>query len=631
MNVSQWRDFAPELSPHEGAPTTGALQAWMSQTATDAADVSLAATCLADAWRALFEMDEEARVLACAVWVRTGDDGRLELLGRAGEFDDEDAPDNQAAVVASEQAWPPGAFWIVQGDGAPRDLALQLGLLSEQVAAPSLCVPMGDEGLALLWMDSEDGELSAAWKAPLEACARHGQSLLSFALRLERMNASLHGLAEAVADALDEREPHREGRSRAVAYYAALIAREMGLPEEEIAQIEFAALWHALGRLSVPESVLNADSALSEEQLALVRASSGWGAAETAKRGRDAADCARGAPPKRTLRREWHARRLGGERDSHRRAGVGGRVALCGDDRTPRRPGGRFRLWAARWKMSRRRRAGHSTPKSSAPFCGQWGGASNAKRGRREGEGENRTATISPSPSLLFSPSGSAGSDTMESSLIRVLPACLTQPLPSGWDASDEEYVFETMPGVDVLDAIVLALPTTEPDILLLDADSELGDVFAVAAKALEARPTMAVVLLSTDNSPDRLRRAMLAGAEEYLIRPLEAPALRESLLGIAKHRTLRVVVRDEQKSAEAGEVVGGLVVGVMSGKGGLGKTTLAVNLAAVCSLAPGKSAGVLALESGDGAVMLSLQPKLGLLDLAGSMEERRRGRGRKH
>ncbi len=216
----------------------------------------------------------------------------------------------------------------------------------------------------------------------------------------------------------------------------------------------------------------------------------------------------------------------------------------------------------------------------------------------------------------------------MESSLIRVLPACLTQPLPRGWDSSDAEYVFETMPAVDHINAVLMSLPTTEPDILLLDADSDSGDVFAVAAQALEARPSMAVVLLSSDNAPDRLRRAMLAGAEEYLIRPIEAPALRESLIGIAKHRTLRVVSRDEIENAEVGQVFGGLVVGVMSGKGGLGKTTLAVNLASVCAMAPGKSAGVLGLESGDGAVMLSLQPKLGLLDLAGSMEERREGTG---
>ena len=154
--------------------------------------------------------------------------GASNFLGRDGEFDEDGAGENGTAVVASDAAWPREPFWILEGEGAARDLALQLGLLSEQVATPSLCVPMGEEGLALLWLHNDDGELVTSWRPIVSACALQGQTLLSFALRLERMNASLHGLAESVADALDEREMHREGRSRAVAYYAALIAREMG-------------------------------------------------------------------------------------------------------------------------------------------------------------------------------------------------------------------------------------------------------------------------------------------------------------------------------------------------------------------------------------------------------------------
>ena len=210
----------------------------------------------------------------------------------------------------------------------------------------------------------------------------------------------------------------------------------------------------------------------------------------------------------------------------------------------------------------------------------------------------------------------------MESQLIRILPACLTEPLPRGWDASTPEYIFEVMPAVDAPEAINYALPTTEPDILLFDADAP-GDVFAAVQNALSARENLAVVMISSDNSPERLRKAMFAGAEEYLIKPLEAATLRESILGIAQHKTLRVVRADGEDYAPE-ELSNGLVVGVLSGKGGLGKTTLAVNMASVVAEAPNKTAGVLALESGDGAVLLNLQPKLGLLDLAGGNEERR-------
>ncbi len=211
----------------------------------------------------------------------------------------------------------------------------------------------------------------------------------------------------------------------------------------------------------------------------------------------------------------------------------------------------------------------------------------------------------------------------MESQLIRILPACLTEPLPKGWDTSSPEYLVEVMPSVDQPAAIVMALPTTEPDILLIDADFEGTDMFEVAAAALQERPELAVVMISREGAPELLRKAMFAGAEEYLIKPIDGKTLRASLVGIAEHRTLRVVTSDEANFAPE-EHAQGLVVGVMSGKGGLGKTTLATNMAAVVAKSANKTAGLIALESGDGAVLLNLNPKLGLFDLSAGEEAQR-------
>lgn len=205
----------------------------------------------------------------------------------------------------------------------------------------------------------------------------------------------------------------------------------------------------------------------------------------------------------------------------------------------------------------------------------------------------------------------------MESSLIRILPACLSEPLPQGWDTLPAEYAVEVMPPVERPEVVTLALRTTEPDILILDADFPDVDMFDIARQALEARPGLAVLLVSNDPSRDRMRQAMLTGAEDYLVRPLQTDAVRQSILAIASARNLRVVQAETQQSAEA---VKGIVIGVLSGKGGLGKTTLATNLAAMVAKATRKSIGLVGLESGDGAVLLSLQPRVGLLDMAGSI-----------
>jgi pilus assembly protein CpaE len=209
--------------------------------------------------------------------------------------------------------------------------------------------------------------------------------------------------------------------------------------------------------------------------------------------------------------------------------------------------------------------------------------------------------------------------ESIESSLIRVLPACLTEPLPAGWDNLPAEYAIEVMPGVERPEVVTLALQTTEPDILLLDADFPDADAFETVRAALAQKPDLAIILLSSDNSPERVRGAALSGVEEYLARPFEADALREKILAIATTHELRVV---ETETTAATESVNGIVIGVMSGKGGLGKTTLSTNLAAMLAKATKEPVGLIGFESGDGAVLLSLQPRVGLLDMAGSVEE---------
>ena len=96
------------------------------------------------------------------------------------------------------------------------------------------------------------------------------------------------------------------------------------------------------------------------------------------------------------------------------------------------------------------------------------------------------------------------------------------------------------MPAVERPEVVAISILTTEPDVLLLDTDFPDYDAAAIARDALAEREGLAVVMLSSNNSPEQLRRAMLAGVEEYLIKPLTADALRESLLAIAHNRTLR-------------------------------------------------------------------------------------------
>ena len=265
MNVTRWRD-----DPAAVPPLAARLVRWMdaARPAPDAGSDDIAAA-LAAAWLELLDAK------AVALWA-LADGGKLEPLGRAGQF--EGAPDHDARIEFAQGAWPAHPFLLVQSEGAARDLATTLGLLSEVVAAPSLCVPLGDGALALLWLESSDGALGEEWQGILETLGAHAGALLGDALRVERMGRSFHQLSQAVAAAIDGREAHREGYSAAVAFYAGLIGREMRLNETDLERIEFAAHWHGLGRLSVPDAILHKDAPLSAEELEQVRGAAAWGA-----------------------------------------------------------------------------------------------------------------------------------------------------------------------------------------------------------------------------------------------------------------------------------------------------------------------------------------------------------------
>ena len=265
MNVTGWRDEPATLQP-----LAARLVRWMAATSPDAhAGSDEIAAQLALAWRELFD----AR--GVALWTRA-ENGQLEPQGRAGEFDGQLVPDTH--IEFAHSVWPQHPFWIARGSGAARDLATTLGLLSEMTAAPALCVPLGECALALLWLESDDGAFDAAWQEALEPLAAQSGVLMGNALRVEKMGRSFHELARAMAAAIDGREPHREGYSSAVAYYAGLIGREMNLNESDLERIEFAALWHGLGRLSVPDAILQKDAPLSPAELEQARAAAAWGA-----------------------------------------------------------------------------------------------------------------------------------------------------------------------------------------------------------------------------------------------------------------------------------------------------------------------------------------------------------------
>lgn len=54
-------------------------------------------------------------------------------------------------------------------------------------------------------------------------------------------------------------------------YFSLVTGRELGLNEEEIYELEMSALFHDIGKIATPDSVLNKPSRLSEEEFIIMK------------------------------------------------------------------------------------------------------------------------------------------------------------------------------------------------------------------------------------------------------------------------------------------------------------------------------------------------------------------------
>ncbi len=75
----------------------------------------------------------------------------------------------------------------------------------------------------------------------------------------------------ALASAVDAKDPYTNGHSGRVADYSWRIAEKMGKDMSYRCEIYYVALLHDIGKIGVPDSVLNKPSKLEEDEFRLIR------------------------------------------------------------------------------------------------------------------------------------------------------------------------------------------------------------------------------------------------------------------------------------------------------------------------------------------------------------------------
>jgi len=172
-----------------------------------------------------------------------------------------------------------------------------------------------------------------------------------------------------------------------------------------------------------------------------------------------------------------------------------------------------------------------------------------------------------------------------------------------------------------------------KPDVLLMDINMPDMDGIAATEIIRKTVPFTQIVILSIQNDPSYMRRAMLAGARDFLTKPPTidelTSAIRRAGANAHEERAKAPQASSTPNSRTGGghplgvPGVGGRVITFYSPKGGSGCTTLATNLA-VCLNNEDTSVVIVDgnLQFGDVAVFLNEQGKFSILDLAPRADE---------
>lgn len=155
-----------------------------------------------------------------------------------------------------------------------------------------------------------------------------------------------------------------------------------------------------------------------------------------------------------------------------------------------------------------------------------------------------------------------------------------------------------------------------QPDVALVGVEEPVARGLQTVEALSASYPNLPIIVYSSLADGASVRRAMLAGARDYLTQPLDADTVISSIrmvLDQEEHRQRRMTGEVTQVAT-----AGGTVITVFGAKGGIGKTTIATNLATALVRETGQTVALVDMDTrfGDVAIMMDVPVDRNIADL---------------
>jgi pilus assembly protein CpaE len=170
------------------------------------------------------------------------------------------------------------------------------------------------------------------------------------------------------------------------------------------------------------------------------------------------------------------------------------------------------------------------------------------------------------------------------------------------------------------VEAVTVANEHT-PDVFIVSVEEPVALALQTIESLADAAPAVPTIVYSSLSDAQSVRRAMIAGARDYIIKPLKPEDLSRAVYGVLEQEERKRLRADGVTVENAAR---GTVITVFGAKGGIGKTTISTNLAVTLAKITGASVCLLDMDTrfGDVAIMMDVAVEASIADVARKIDE---------
>jgi pilus assembly protein CpaE len=159
-----------------------------------------------------------------------------------------------------------------------------------------------------------------------------------------------------------------------------------------------------------------------------------------------------------------------------------------------------------------------------------------------------------------------------------------------------------------------------QPDVILVGVAEPMERPLQTIESLQTFLPETPILVYSATKELETVRKAMMAGAKDFLAKPIKPETLKNSVLSA-------LLAEEKKRMRQMGQIpssaTAGTIVTIFGAKGGIGKSTVATNLAVSMAQMERSSVCLVDLDNGfaDVADMLDMKPERTLFDLVRDLD----------